>query len=265
MQIPILLGREIDGRDRSGAPQVAIVNELFAKTHFGNDNPLGRRFSFGGPPQIEIVGVTKDSRYTSLTTDIPPTVYLPYRQDLRGMAQATTFALRTAGNPLAHVGAVRQIVQGIDPRVPISEVRTQAAQVDRSIGQSITFARLCTAFAVLALVIACVGLYSTVAYGVERRTNEIGIRMALGAQRRRVIWLILRQVSLLVGLGLAVGFPIAYATSRFIKSFLFGLSPNDPLAIAAAIGVLLACAMAAAYGPAWRASRIDPMTALRHE
>jgi predicted lysophospholipase L1 biosynthesis ABC-type transport system permease subunit len=235
----------------------------YSPTHFGNDNPLGRRFSFGGP-QIEIIGVAKNARYTSLTTDIPPTVDIPYRQDLRGTGLAT-FALRTRRNPLTHVGAVRQIIQGIDRGVPLSEIRTRAAEVDRSIGQSVMFARLCTAFAVLALVIACVGLYASVVYRVERRTNEIGIRMALGAQRGRMIWLILRQVSLPVGLGLAVVVSIAYATSRFVKSSLFGLSANDPLTIAVAVGLLFACAIGAAYGPARRVSRIDPMIALRHE
>jgi macrolide transport system ATP-binding/permease protein len=263
MQIPILVGREIDERDQAGAPQVAIVNEVFARVHFGSESPVGHRFSFGGPAQIEIVGMAKNARYDSLTTDIPPTVYLPYRQNLR--MGRMTFALRTTGNPLTYVNNVRQVLEKIDPRVPLSEVRTQAAQIDQTIGQPITFARLCSAFAILALVIACVGLYATVAYNVTRRTNEIGIRLALGAQPGRVVWMVLRQITLLVGVGIAIGLPIAYSASRLVRSFLFGMKPNDPMTLILAVGLLLVSAVAAGYAPARRASQIDPLTALRHE
>ena len=152
-----------------------------------------------------------------------------------------------------------------DARVPVSEIRTQAADIDQTINQEIVFARLCTAFAVLALVIASVGLYGTMAYTVARRTREIGIRMALGAQRRLVTWMVLREVCMLAVAGLAIGLPIALASSRFIESFLFAMKPNDPRALTLAIAILLSAALVAGYAPARRASRIDPMVALREE
>jgi macrolide transport system ATP-binding/permease protein len=149
--------------------------------------------------------------------------------------------------------------------VPVTNLKTQAADIDQTINQEILFARLCSAFAVLALTIACVGLYATMAYAVARRTREIGLRMALGAGRPLVTWMVLREVFLLAVVGLAIAVPTAAATSRFVESFLFGMRPNDPRALALAAGLLLAAALAAGYGPARRASRVDPMVALRHE
>ena len=151
------------------------------------------------------------------------------------------------------------------PRVPVAEVRTQAAQIDRTISQEITFARLCTAFAILALAIACVGLYGTMTYNVARRTGEIGIRMALGAQRGAVVWMVLREVLLLAAVGLAISVPAALGTSKVVESFLFGMKPNDPAAMAIAVAILLAAALVAGYVPARKAARIDPAIALRHE
>ena len=175
------------------------------------------------------------------------------------------FALRTAGDPLTYVNAVRDIVRRSDTRLPVADIRTQAAEIDRSINEETTLARLCTVFAVLALTIACVGLYGTVAYNVARRTSEIGIRMALGAQRGRLVWLVLREVLMLAGIGIAVSVPAALAASKLVESFLFGMKRNDPWALATAVATLLATALAAAYLPARKASRIDPMAALRHE
>jgi macrolide transport system ATP-binding/permease protein len=175
------------------------------------------------------------------------------------------FELRTAGDPLAYINSVREIVRRDDSRVPLSRVRTQAAEIDQTINQEIVFAGLCTGFAILALVIACVGLYGTVSYNVARRTSEIGIRMALGAQRSRVVWMILLQVLLLAAAGLAIGLPAAFGASKLIASFLFDMKPNDPLALAAAVAILFLAATLAGYAPARRASRIDPMAALRHE
>jgi ABC-type antimicrobial peptide transport system permease subunit len=175
------------------------------------------------------------------------------------------YELRTSGDPLAYLNAVREIVHQADARVPVADVKTQLQQIDETIRQEINFAKLCTAFAILALAIACVGLYGTVSYNVARRTNEIGIRMALGAQRGRMVWMVLRQVLVLAVIGLAIGLPTALVTSKLLESFLFGMKPNDPLAIAAAVAVLVAAAVVAGYAPAWRASRVDPMVALRHE
>src|SRR5436309_9904405 len=176
-----------------------------------------------------------------------------------------TFALRTSGDPLRYVNTVREIVHQADPRVPVTNVKTQAAQIDQTMNQEILFANLCTGFAILALVIACVGLYGTMAYTVARRTGEIGIRMALGAQRGGVVRMVLREVLVLVAGGLAIGTVAALGTSRFVASFLYGMKANDPLTLSLAVTTLLGSAVAAAYAPARRASRIDPVVALRHE
>jgi ABC-type antimicrobial peptide transport system permease subunit len=176
-----------------------------------------------------------------------------------------TFALRTSGDPLRHVNTVREIVRQADPRVPVTDVKTQAGQIDQTMNQEIIFARLGTAFAVLALLIACIGLYGTMAYTVARRTGEIGIRMALGAQRGTVVWMVLREVFVLAAVGLAIGVPSALGTSRFIESFLFEVKPNSPAALVFAVSILLFAVLLAGYAPARKASRIDPMTAVRHE
>jgi macrolide transport system ATP-binding/permease protein len=267
MQIPLLRGREIDDSDRQGTLPVAVVSDLFARTYFGQENPVGRRLTVGGssPLEAEIIGVAATARYGGLKSSVPPVVYLSYAQMPSSELRQMIFALRTDGDPLRYVGAVRAIVREADARVPVTNVMTQAADVVRTINQEIVFARLCTAFAILALVIACVGLYGTMAYAVARRTRELGIRMALGARRGSVIWMVLREVCVLVAIGLAVSVPAALGASRLIESFLFATKPNDPRALAAAVAVLVSAALAAGYGPARRASRVDPMIALRHE
>jgi predicted permease len=268
MQIPMLLGREIGERDQPGSLAVAVINDRFAKTNFGGDNPVGHHLTFGGgriaARDMEIVGVSKDSRYGDLREKVPPVVYIAYKQGawpVKGM----TYALRTAGDPLVYVNTIREIVHQADARVPVASVRTQAAQIDQTINQEITFAKLCTAFAILALVIACVGLYGTMSYNIARRTGEIGIRMALGAQRASVVWMVLREVLVLAAVGLAIGIPTAVGASKLVASFLFGMQPNDPLALTLAVGTLLSAALLAGWFPARKASRIDPMVALRHE
>jgi predicted permease len=268
MQIPIRLGREINERDRLGSPMVAVVNEEFARTRLGDRNPLGQRL---GLPRvcptcdIEVVGVSANSLYGDLKKTPPPTVYLPFAQDAWLPVHGMVYELRTAGNPLGYVNVVRDLVQRADQRLPLSEVKTQRAWIDQTINQEITFARLCSAFALLALVIACVGLYGTMSYNVARRTGEIGIRMALGAQPGRVVWMVLREVFVLAAVGLAISVPTALVASKVVESFLFGMKPNDPLALAGAVVSLVSAAILAGYLPARSASRIDPMIALRHE
>jgi macrolide transport system ATP-binding/permease protein len=268
MQIPMLLGREIGERDQPGSPAVAVINDRFAKANFGADNPLGRHLTFGGgripARDLEIVGVSRDARYGDLKGRVPPVVYIPYQQGawpVKGM----TYALRTAGDPLVYGNTIREIVHQADARVPVASVRTQAAQIDQTISQEITFARLCTAFAILALAIACVGLYGTMSYNVARRTGEIGIRMALGAQRGRVVWMVLREVFALAAVALAISVPVALGASKLVESFLFGMKSNDPLALTLAVVTLLSAALLAGYFPARKASNIDPAIALRHE
>src|SRR5438132_10146144 len=153
------------------------------------------------------------------------------------------YELRTAGNPLTYVHAVRDLVQRADQRLPLSDVKSQSAWIDQAINQEIAFARLCTAFAILALAIACVGLYGAMSYKVARRTGEIGIRMALGAQPRRVVWMVLREVIVLAAVGLAISVPIAVAASKLVESFLFGMKPNDPLALIASAATLATAAI----------------------
>jgi predicted permease len=266
MQIPVLLGRGFEERDMS-SPKVAVVTEQFAKKFFAGENPVGRRIGLGSkrPADLEIIGVAKTTLYNSIKeTETPPVAYVPYTQDLGGLGRVH-FELRTAGDPLALANAVRETVHRASAGVPVSDISTQAARIDQTISQERTFAYLCACFAVLALVIACVGLYGTMAYAVARRTNEIGIRMALGAERRRIVWMVLREVFALGAAGLAMGLIVAQATSKFVGSFLFGVKPNDPRSTVASVIVLLSVAFLAGYVPAWRASRIDPMAALRHE
>jgi predicted permease len=272
MEIRIVRGREIAESDRQGTLPVAVVSELFARMNFGDRDPLGRHIAIGGslkvngaPIVLEIVGVAANARYGGLKREIPPVVYVPYAQVPAPQLGQMTYALRTEDAPLRYAAAVRDVVRQAYARVPVTNLRTQAEDIDQTINQEIVFARLCSAFAVLALTIACVGLYATMTYAVARRTNEIGIRVALGAGRWTVTWTVLREVCILAALGLAIAVPTATAASRLIASFLFGTRPNDPRTLVLSAGILLAAALAAAYGPARRASRVDPMVALRHE
>lgn len=272
MQIPIVRGREIIESDRQGTLSVAVVSESFARANFGNADPIGRHIEVSGsiaiggvPRALEVIGVAADARYGGLKGNPPPVVYVSYAQVPAPQMGPVTYALRTDGDPLRYAIAVRQIVRDADSRVPVTNLKTLTADIDQTINQEIVFARLCTAFAILALTIACVGLYATMAYAVARRTREIGLRMALGAGRQGVTWMVLREVCVLAVVGLAIAIPIAAATSRFVESFLFGMKPNDPQTLMLAACVLLAAAFAAGYGPARRAARVDPMVALRHE
>ena len=268
MQVPILAGREITERDGPASSAVAVINEQFAKVTFADRNPLGQRLILAkrNDPKrdMEIVGVAKDANYGGVKQQIPPVVYIPYDQGYPEPNEMV-YALRTSGDPLTYVNAAREIIRRADARAPISDIKTQVAEINETISQEITLARLGSAFAILALIIASVGLYGTMSYKVARRTSEIGIRMALGAPRGRVIWMVLGEVLIVSAAGLAIATPVAYAASKLVESFLFGMKPNDPLALAAAVVFLAGAAMLAGYVPARRASRIDPMAALRHE
>jgi predicted permease len=266
MEIPVLLGRPIEERDVVGSAQVAVVNEVFARTYFADQNPLGKHFLLGDRNgiDIEVVGVARNARYSSLKEKLPPVAYLPYTYIPQRVGYLV-FELRAADDPMALANAVREVVRQADSRIPMLNLRTQEAVIDQTIGQERTFAMLCTAFALVAVAIASVGLYGTMAYSVVRRTNEFGLRMALGAKPRALIWMVLREACIMAAVGLAIGWPIALATTKFVKSFLFEIKPNDPWAMAEAAIALVVAAIAAGYAPAWRASRIDPWDALRDE
>lgn len=271
MQIPMLAGRDFDEHDRPGTPFVVVVNEAFAKDNFPGRNPLGQRvvlLEAGEKPRVardmEIVGVSRDARYGSLTRDIPPVAYIIFNQGYPQLDQVE-YALRTMGDPLSYANAVREIVRRTDATVPVTEIKTQVTDIDQTISQQIAFAKLCVGFAILALTITCIGLYGTVSYNVARRTGEIGIRMALGAYSGNVIRMVLSEISLLAAAGLAAGMVVALAVSKFVESFLYGIKRNDPASLLAAAAILFGAAFLGAYAPARRASRIDPMVALRHE
>jgi predicted permease len=265
MGIALKLGRPFtESENNAKAPKVAIINEAAVRKYFPESNPIGRRL--GSSPetsgQLEVVGVVRDAKYDSVRDEVPATLYVPFRQSRMG---TPTIAVRTAGDPLSVVGALRETVRGIDPNLPMVDVSTQMEQVERRFEQEKVFAQAYTLFGSLALILAAVGLYGVMSYNVARRTGEIGIRLALGAQRKQVLGATMRESLLLVGIGMAIGVGIVFAASRFVASLLFGVRQNDALSIAAALAVLGIVAMLAAYVPARRASLVDPMVALRNE
>jgi ABC-type antimicrobial peptide transport system permease subunit len=217
-----------------------------------------------GTNEVEIVGVAANTTYRNLRAPQRAVAYLSHSQPMFPLA-AMGFEVRTDGDPMRYANAVRRVAAELDSRIPITDVRTQAAQIEQTINQEVVFARLCSGFAVLALVIASLGLYGSTAYRVARRTHEIGIRMALGARRSRVIRMLIRESLVLAAAGLAVGIPAALAGARYVQSFLFNMKANDAVALGAAAAVLVVSAGLAGYVPARRASKIDPMSALRHE
>jgi predicted permease len=265
MEIPILLGRGLSLRDDELAPRVAVINQMMARKYFGGESPLGRRFGFGGPPnsgQIEIIGVARDASYTGLRDKTEPTVYLSYSQSPPRWA---TFVVRTSGNVAAMSSSIRDAVREVDSNLPLFAMKTQSQQVDESLAQERLFANLSSFFGVLALSLACIGLYGVMSYGVARRTNEIGIRMALGATGSRVTRMVMRETMLVVMIGVVIGLGTAVATTRLVAAMLFGLAPTDPVTILFAVLLMISVATFAGYVPARRASKVDPMIALRYE
>jgi predicted permease len=260
MGIPILYGRSFNASDTETSPKVAVVNQAVVKQFFPNENPIGQTFN---KEKFEIVGVSADTQYDSLRSTPPPTFYVPYRQ--QETAGGMTFEIRTHSNAASVLSGVREAVQAIDKDLPLINVRTQTEQIDATMQQERIFATLTAGFGVLALILAGVGIYGLMAYNVARRTNEIGIRMALGAQRATIGRMVLRETLWLVLVGVALGVPAAWALSRVIASQLFGLSPHDPVTLASVVLLLVAAGILAGYVPSRRATHMDPMVALRHE
>ncbi|MGH9451104.1 MAG: ABC transporter permease, partial [Terriglobia bacterium] len=266
--IKLLLGRGVGAIDTENSPKIAVVNEALARQVFGNGSPIGRRFAFGKPKsaadEFTIAGLVQNAKYGELRNADPPTVYVPYLQAL-SQAGAVYFEVRTHGNPLAMVPSLRQVVNNVDKNLPLFDIHTETEKIGESLMQERLFAQLSSFFGGLALLLACVGLYGVLSYSVARRTNEIGIRMALGAQRGDILWMVLRETLLLIGIGVAIGVPCALAASKLVSRMLFGLKSTDPVTIGIATAVMLAVAVLAGYLPARRASRVDPLVALRYE
>ena len=267
--LPVLQGREIAPQDTVTSRSIAVVNQSFVNRYFPNQNPLGRTFEFddieikNGP--FEIVGVVGDIKSTDPREPPEPTIYRPILQTPDESAYTATVHVRTQGDALGLAPSVRQMINQIDDKLPISEVTTLDASLNERLSQEQLITQLVSFFGVLALLLASIGLYGLMAHGVARRTNEIGIRMALGARRSLIGWMVLRETLLLVGVGLLVGVPAAIFGARLVSSQLFGFSPGDPITLVAAAAVLIVVAILAGYVPARRAMKVDPLVALRYE
>lgn len=269
MEIPLLLGRNLTQQDDARAPQVAIVNQAFATAYFPNENPIGKRFSLDSdkPGEIEIVGIARDAKYTSQRQDIEPTVYRSWRQALTRVSMMV-FELRTTGDPHAYIAGVREAVGQVESNLPLSNIRTQVEQANETLAMERMFAKLLTLFGLIAQQLAAIGLYGVMAYAVSQRTQEIGIRMALGADRRKVLMMIVRQGMTLTVIGIALGLAGAYVLTKYLESLtsmLFGVEARDPWTFAVIAVLLGAVALVACLVPARRATRVDPLTALRYE
>lgn len=264
--IPIIAGRGFGPQDTATSPEVAVINQSLARARFSHGNPIGKRLRFGIPlkdDRVQVIGICDDTRYTNLRETAPPQFFVPYIQ--RSEEGGGTYAIRTHLQPAAIVPILRQVVQHADPDLPIVNIRTQREQIDDSMRMERTFAAFTTGFGALALALACVGVFGVMAYSVAQRTNEIGIRMALGAQPRQVKGMILRESTLLAATGVLGGGFAVLLLSRPVNSMLYGIQPYDPTSMAAGILALLAVALAASWIPANRAAGIQPMQALRHE
>ena len=265
---PMLAGRDFNSHDTPHSTQVAIINETMARKYYRGMNPIGRTFRMQGykPGETiatEIVGLVKDAKYVELREDILPTAYVPMSQDQESWG-STIFEIRTVGPATALIPAVKQTFEGTNRDLNL-EFGTLAVQVNESLNRERLLATLSGFFGVLALLLAAIGLYGVMSYAVARRRNEIGIRMALGAEQRTILWMVLREVLLLAGVGMTIGFAVAAASTRLIRSMLYELSPGDPVTFGGAATLLLSVAVLAGYLPARRAARLDPMATLREE
>ncbi|HEX6716485.1 MAG TPA: FtsX-like permease family protein, partial [Pyrinomonadaceae bacterium] len=254
-------------KDDARAPRVAVVNQSFAKAHFPNENPIGKRFSFDTDNlnEIEIVGLARDAKYTSQRAEIQPTVYRSFRQAL---PNGGVFEVRTTGDPMSLVGSIREAIREVESNLPISNIRTQVQQANQALAMERMFAKLLTLFGVIAQLLAAIGLYGVMAYAVSQRTQEIGIRMALGADRRKVLMMVMRQGMTLTLIGIAIGLGGAYVVMKYLDSvtnMLFGVKARDPWTFAFIAVLLAMVALIACLVPARRATKVDPLTALRYE
>ena len=266
LRTPILVGRDFNDADSASAPKVAIINRTFAERYLEGRQPLGHHVALDNGPKAEqytVVGVVQDSKYTGVEEKAMPMAWFPYTQV--GGTETMHIELRTEGYPTALLPVVRRAVAEFGPDLPLLEPMTQQEQFEKSFTDERLSARLAISFGFLAALLVATGLYGTLSYRVSRRTAEIGVRMALGAQRRQVLRMILRESLMVSVAGVVVGLPLALACARVLRSMLFGLGPGDPLAFAASILGLAIVVLAASWIPAWRAARVDPTVALRYE
>jgi predicted permease len=261
MQIPLLTGRIFDAQDTATSQKVALISERMARILFPRSSPIGRHYLLGGDDR-EVIGVVKDVKFEGIDKPATPIDYIPYVQH---PAYLRDFEVRYTGDFGAIAAAVQRTIHEVDPHLPISRVTTLDEQVARSYTDQRLVAQLSTFFGLLAVFLSAIGIYGLMSYVVSRRTNEIGIRMALGAGRMHVRWLVLREVLILTAIGVAIGVPAALLSGRLVTSMLFGLHGNDPFSLLVAVLVMLLIAALAGYLPARRASRVDPMVALRYE
>jgi predicted permease len=265
MQIPLLAGRSFSTSDTSASQHVAIISEHMAKIIFPLGNPIGRRYGLGDAApedEVTVIGIAKDVKFGYLTEEPVNVDYIPYTQHPWGFGD---FEVRYTGSFAPMATAVQQTIRSIDRGLPISGVTTLDEQVARSLANQRLVAQLCTFFGLLAVLLSSIGIYGLMSYVVSRRTNEIGIRMAVGAARANVRWLVMRELLFLVAIGIGIGIPAALAGDRLIASMLFGVKSTDPSSLLTAVALLLTVAVFAGYVPARRASRVDPMEALRCE
>ena len=271
--IPILLGRDIGPQDRPGGPLVTVINETMAKKFFPGLNPVGRRFSLGAPFNADIamtiVGVAADARYYSLRDPVPPMEFCAAFTVPDDASHSASYAqaveVRVSGNARAIATEIRAALSQVSASLPITDVFVLDERVSEALQQNRSSAELSSAFGALALLLACIGIYGTMAYRVSRRTHEIGIRLALGAQPSDVLWLITKECLILLAVGIFFGVPVAFVSARIIANQLFGISASDPLTFTAIAFLLVAVALLACYIPARRAMKVDPMVALRYE
>ena len=264
MGIPLLAGRPFGPQDTASSQRVGIISETAARTLFPSDSPIGQHYgrSEHHAGDIEVIGVAKDVKYNSLLEQPEPGDYLPYSQNIRYLNE---FEVRYAGDATPVIRAVRQAIHDVDSSLPISDISTLDQQVERSISNQRLLAQLSSFFGLLAVFLSCTGIYGLMSYLVTRRIGEIGVRMALGANRPGVLWMVLRESLLLVLAGVAIGVPVAFACARWVSSLLFGLRARDAFSFCLAVGLLVAVAAFAGFLPARRASLVDPMVALRYE
>jgi predicted permease len=264
--MPLVGGRSLQATDTADSPRVAVINAAMAREVFEEDLPIGRRFQFvNGPGRtipIEVVGVVRDAKYSRLSEREPSAFFMPYTQFPTGRM---TVEVRTVGDALALAASVRAAIQRIDPGLPLINVRTQEAQILETLRNPRIFAALTAVSGVIGLLLACIGLYGVVSYDARRRTSEIGVRMALGAERSDVLRLVMGQTAWIVAIGAGVGLILAGAAARLLRGQLFGVQPFDLSTMASATLILVAIAGIAVLLPARRAARLDPTQALRHE